>query len=125
MTSIFKFLYSFIYATNGFLHALRTQRNMRIHIIVLTLVIIFGIYFSLSQAEWLDILICSGLVLSAEMFNSAIEDICDLIRDNLKLKYAATVHARDLAAGAVLVSAVIAALVGASIFIPRFAALMF
>lgn len=125
MSTIFKFLHSFVYATRGILYALRTQRNMQVHTLILTVVIVFGFYFNLTLGEWLAIILSSGLVLSAEIFNTAIEDVCNLLNLKLKLNYPATTHARNLAAGAVLVSAIAAATVGLIIFIPKFAALIF
>lgn len=115
-----KFLHSFVYATQGILYALRTQRNMKIHVITLSLVIIFGVYFSLSSGEWLAIILVSGLVISLEIVNTAIENICDLLKEKLKLEFHHTTHARDLAAGTVLFSAIIALIVGLIIFVPKF-----
>lgn len=118
-----KLLKSFTYALDGIYYALSTQRNMKIHSIALTLVIIFGIYFHLSSVEWLAIILSSGLVISLEIVNTAIENICDLLKEKLKLDFHHTTHARDLAAGAVLVSAVAALLTGLVIFIPKFFAI--
>lgn len=125
MSSLSKFLYSFVYATRGILFALRTQRNLQIHTMILTVVIIFGFYFNLSVTEWLTITLSSGLVLSSEIFNTAVEDVCNLLKLKLKLDYSATTNARNLAAGAVLISAITAAIVGLIIFIPKFAAFIF
>lgn len=125
MNTLFKFLKSFVYATRGILFALRTQRNLQIHTMILAVVIIFGFYFNLSVTEWLTITLSSGLVLSSEIFNTAVEDVCNLLKLKLKLDYSATTNARNLAAGAVLISAITAATVGLIIFIPKFAAFIF
>lgn len=119
-----KLLKSFTYAVDGIFYALSTQRNMKIHTVALTLVVIFGIYFNLSSTEWLAIIISSGIVISLEIINTAIENICDLLKEKLNLEFHHTTHARDLAAGAVLISAVSALLVGLVIFIPKFFAII-
>jgi diacylglycerol kinase len=73
--------------------------------------------------EWLFILTMIGLVLAAEMLNTAVEEVCNSMRDELGLPYASSKRARDVAAGAVLVLAVVAALIGCVIFIPKIAVL--
>ena len=123
MTTLKKFLHSFVYALDGIAYALTTQRNMKVHTLALTLVLIFGLSFKLSPIEWLCVTLASGLVISAELFNTTIENICDLLKDKLKLNFTDTTHARDLAAGAVLVAAIVASIVGLAIFVPKFAAL--
>lgn len=113
-------LYSFVYAVNGITYALTTQRNMVIHSAVATLVIVFGLYFQISSLEWSLIIFCFGLVITAELFNTAVETICDLLKGKLKLKFSDTTHSRDLAAGAVLVASLASLVIGLIIFLPRF-----
>ena len=69
--------------------------------------------------EWVIVLFLIGAVITAELFNTAIEEICNLATVKLKLRYSDTKVHRDLAAGAVLVIAVVAALIGMVIFIPK------
>lgn len=125
MTTLKKFLHSFIYALNGIFYALSTQRNMKIHAIALTFLLVFGYYFQLSLTEWSLVSLAAGLVISAELFNTAIENICDLLKNKLKLNFTDTTHARDLSAGAVLIASIVALVVGLIIFIPKFTALFF
>lgn len=94
----------------------RTERNMRIHLTFTVLVIIFGWILRISNTEWLLCLLCFGLVFTAEMVNTAIENIVDLVSPQQN-KLAG--KAKDIAAGAVLVSAIISACVGLIIFIPK------
>jgi len=89
---------------------------MHIHLIVAALVVIFGWVLHLSTTEWLLCLLCFGLVITAEMMNTAIENTVDLSSPQ-KNKLAG--KAKDIAAGAVLVSAIIAACIGLIIFIPK------
>lgn len=94
----------------------RTERNMRIHLTFTVLVIIFGWILRISITEWLLCLLCFGLVFTAEMVNTAIENVVDLVSPQQN-KLAG--KAKDMAAGAVLVSAIISACIGLIIFIPK------
>jgi diacylglycerol kinase len=89
---------------------------MRIHLTFTVLVIIFGWILRISITEWLLCLLCFGLVFTAEMVNTAIENVVDLVSPQQN-KLAG--KAKDIAAGAVLVSAIISACVGLIIFIPK------
>lgn len=107
---------SFKYAISGIITSFRTERNMKIHILVMILVIIAGIVFKLSLLDWIILVIMFGLVISAELFNTAIETTIDMItkEKNEKAKIA-----KDVAAGAVLVLAIASVIVGLIIFIPK------
>ena len=107
---------SFKYAISGIITSFRTERNMKIHILVMILVIIAGIIFKLSLLDWIILVIMFGLVISAELFNTAIETTIDMItkEKNEKAKIA-----KDVAAGAVLVLAIVSVIVGLIIFIPK------
>ena len=111
-------LKSFSYAFNGWCTALK-ERNFKIHLFVAAFVISASIFFQISVVEWLVVFILIGAVIAAELFNTAIEDICDLITAKLKLQYSDTTAARDIAAGAVLIIASVAALVRLIIFVPK------
>jgi diacylglycerol kinase (ATP) len=107
---------SFKYAYNGLLSSIKTERNMRIHIFIMFLVIIAGIIFNISLWEWIICLILFGAVISSELFNTAFEIVVDLIMPykNEKAKLA-----KDIAASAVLIWAIISAIIGLIIFIPK------
>ena len=109
-------LYSFKYALEGIKSSIETERNMKIHIIIAILVIISGFILKISQIEWFICIILIAAVISAELFNTVLEVIVDMImpekNDNAK-------RAKDIAAGAVLVMAIGAAIIGLMIFIPR------
>lgn len=104
---------SFNYAFEGIIYTLRTQRNMRIHFIIAILVLFFSIFFDLSKVETIVILITISLVIVAEMINTSIEATIDLITD--KYHELAKI-AKNVAAGAVLISAVNSIIVGYIIF---------
>ena len=100
----------------GIITSFKTERNMKIHVFVMILVIIAGIVFKVRLLDWIILVIMFGLVISAELFNTAIETIVDMItmEKNEKAKIA-----KDVAAGAVLVLAFASVIVGLIIFIPK------
>jgi diacylglycerol kinase (ATP) len=115
MNQIKKVFISFTYAGRGILSGFK-ERNMKVHGLATILVIIFGLISKLDRYEWAIISILIAFVWAAELFNSSIEDLSDLVRDTEKLSYKATKRVRDLSAGAVLVSAIVAVIVGYIIF---------
>ena len=107
---------SFKYAFDGIFTALKTEQNIKIHIIIMILVIIFGIILNISKIEWIICIILFGFVISLELINTSIENTVDLItvEKNPKAKIA-----KDTAAGAVLIAAMTSAIIGLMIFIPK------
>ncbi len=103
---------SFRAAIHGILLVLK-ERNFRIHLLLLALVISAGIYFKIAGHEWLVLFFISALVLSLEMINSAIERTCDLYS---KEKNEAIRKIKDIAAGAVLLAALFSVVIGILIF---------
>ncbi len=119
--SIKKRLLSFKYAFNGIKKLFITQHNSRIHLTIVLLVIIAGFFFHISKAEWFVVMIVTGLVFTAELFNSAIESVVDLISPEYHKK---AENAKDYAAGAVLIAAIISAIAGLIIFAPKLLAIL-
>ena len=111
-----KLINSFKYAIEGFISSFKTERNMKIHILAMVLVIVFGLYLKLSVIEWCIITLAIALVIGAELFNTAIETIVDMVspEKNPKAKLA-----KDISAAAVLALSIGAAVVGVVIFIPK------
>jgi diacylglycerol kinase len=109
-----KFINSFAYAIDGIKVCLK-QRNLRIHITVAVLVVIVGFWLKISIAEWAVLVLTMGLVISLELVNTAIESLVDLATSEYHI-LAKT--AKDVAAGAVLVSAIASVFIGLLIFIP-------
>lgn len=107
---------SFRYAFRGIREVFGNETNMKIHIVVAILVIICGFLFSISLTEWMFCLLCFGLVTGAEMFNTAIEKVVDLVSPEY---HPLAGKAKDVAAGAVLICAIFAAIVGLLIFVPK------
>ena len=111
-----KLIYSFKYAFEGILTGLKKEQNMKIHIIIMILVIIFGIMLKINTTEWIICILLFGLVISMELMNTAIENTVNLIT---KEKNQQAKIAKDVAAGAVLASAIVSAIIGLMIFVPK------
>lgn len=111
-----KLINSFKYAICGIGTAMKRERNLKIHIIIMLLVITAGFVFNISTIEWIICIILFGLVISAEMFNTAIEITVDIAmpEKNEKAK-----KAKDISAGAVLITAIVSAIIGLIIFVPK------
>jgi len=107
---------SFRFAFNGIMELLRHEPNFRIHLIILTFVIAAGIFFNISSADWIAVILVSALVLSGECLNSAIEKLSDAVTPETNERIR---KAKDMAAGAVLISAISAVITGIIIFLPE------
>ena len=108
---------SFGYAFKGILLLFQTQIHARIHLIATVFVTILGFYFKISKTEWSIIALICTMVISSEAINTAIETIIDLVSPG---HHVLAGRAKDLAAGAVLIIAVGAVIVGLIIFLPYF-----
>ena len=106
----------FKYAGRGIISSLKTERNMKIHFIIMLLVILFGALLKIDKYEWLICIICFALVIGGELFNTAIEVVVDIAMPyrNEKARIA-----KDISAGAVLVLAIASAIIGLIIFVPK------
>ena len=111
-----KRIQSFGYAIRGIREVFGTETNMKIHIGITLLVIICGVVFSISLIEWIFCLLCIGLVIGAEMINTAIENVVDLASPE---QHPLAGKAKDIAAGAVLICAIISVVIGLLIFVPK------
>ena len=107
---------SFKHAIRGIRMVLSSEKNMQIHLIFVILVVFFGLLFCISPVEWMICLLAFGLVMGAEMINTAIETVVDLVSPDY---HELAGKAKDIAAGAVLITSVFAASVGLVIFVPR------
>jgi len=107
---------SFGYAGKGIRSVFRSEPNMKIHVLVAVLVLISGFLFKISLTEWLLCMVCFGLVLGAEMINTSIENLVNLVSPE---QNPLAGKAKDAAAGAVLICAIFSAIIGLLIFIPK------
>lgn len=104
---------SFEHARRGVMLFLKTTHNAWIHIVLLLIAVLLGFWFSINYLEWICLVFAGGFVLAAEAFNTAIEIDMNLTSPEMH-PYAR--DTKDVAAGAVLIAAVTAALVGLIIF---------
>lgn len=112
-------LSTFSFAFNGIWQMIKEERNIKIHLVFALLAIILGLILGISKNEWLVLILIIFMVLAAEIFNSAIEEICDLLKEKLNLDYQETTTIRNISAGAVLLLAICSIILGLIIFISR------
>ncbi len=114
--SILERLKSFKYAFSGLKILVKEEHNSWIHLTATVLVIILGFLFHITSSEWFAVIISIGLVLSMEALNSAVENLADFVT---QAKQPLIKKAKDLAAAAVLCSAIAAFTIGLIIFLPK------
>ena len=107
---------SFKYAFQGVKQTFIGEQNMKIHTFVAILVVVCGFIFKISYFEWLICLVLICLVLMAEFFNTSLEYVVDLASPE---KHPLAKAAKDTAAAGVLIMAIISAIAGCMIFIPK------
>ena len=109
---------SFLLAFSGILRTIKKERNIKIHLLAAFLVVFLGVTVGLTKPEWLVIVFLIGVILAAEIFNSCIEEICNLLNQKLQLAYKETKVIRDVSAGAVLILAITSVVLALIIFFP-------
>jgi diacylglycerol kinase (ATP) len=107
---------SFNYAVSGIIYTLKTERNMKVHLVIAIIVILSSLFFDFSKVELLILFFAIALVLITEMINTAIEKTVDLITDDF---HPLARLAKDIAAGAVLIAAINSLIVGYLLFFDR------
>lgn len=116
MQTYFKKRYnSFKFAIRGMNAAFRSEPHMRLHVLSALGVIGAGLFFDVTTSEWCLLIGCIGFVITAEIFNTAIEALTNLVSPDWHPLAGKT---KDLAAGAVLVASITAAIIGIIIFLP-------
>jgi len=107
---------SFKHAFRGVIVMLRTQHNVWIHLLAAVVTVFLGFYLHVSEGEWLALVFAIGLVIVSEAWNTALEFDIDLTSPDYH-PYAR--DTKDVAAAGVLISAVIAVVIGLIIFVPK------
>lgn len=110
-----KQLRSFGYAWKGIQSCVGKEQNLSFHLIAAMAVITAGIVLGITRTEWIMVVMCIGTVIAAELFNTAIEKLVDLVSPQ---QHPVAGQVKDIAAGAVLVCAATAAIIGLIVFIP-------
>ncbi|MFN4811351.1 MAG: diacylglycerol kinase family protein [Bacteroidota bacterium] len=109
-------LKSFVYAFEGVMYFIKHEAQALIHLIAIVAVIGAGYWFNISLTEWIAVIFAIGIVVSAEMLNTAIEKLTDMVSPQIN-EQAKIV--KDLAAGAVLIASLTAFIIGLIIFLPK------
>ena len=112
---------SFGYAFRGIYTCVRKERNMKIHCLAAVLVVIAGVILKISAMEWCICLALFGLVMALEHVNTAVEAVVDMVTEEY---HPLAKIAKDTAAGAVLIAAIMAAIAGGIIFLPKIAEML-
>ncbi len=107
------FLRGFQYAFSGIIHCIKNERNMRFHTVAALYVLVFARFFDFSKDEYILLLLTISTVISAEMFNTALENLCDKVSKEF---HPLIKSAKDCAAGAVLILAIFAVVIGIILF---------
>jgi diacylglycerol kinase (ATP) len=111
-------LKSFLDAWSGIMLAVRTQRNVKVQLTVTVLMIGAGVYFSLTPVEWCIAVLAMGLVMGLEVMNTSIEELVNFVSPERREEAR---RIKDLAAGAVLIAALAAVIIGCIILYSKFA----
>ncbi len=111
-----KIVKSFEYAFNGLKLCFASEINFKIHLLSAILVLLLGVVFRISNTEWLTIIFCIAFVTATEMINTAIEKLCDLVQKDF---HPGIKKVKDIAAGAVLLTAVCSLFIAGIIFLPK------
>jgi diacylglycerol kinase len=107
---------SFGYAGQGLMHCIKKEKNFQVHCIAAVAAFAGGFILKISPAEWMVVVICMALVLAFEMANTAIEHLCNITQPAVN---PAIKIIKDVSASAVMLIAVMAAICGFIIFIPK------
>ena len=105
---------SFSFAIKGLVSCIRTERNFRIHLVTALYVTVFSFIMQLTREEWAAVTLCIGAVMGAEIFNTSIEKLCDVLHPQ-RSEIIGLV--KDMTAGGVLMFAAASAVIGAVVFI--------
>lgn len=114
-------LKAFVHAFNGIFHFIANDRNGKIHFVAVSAVTVAGLYCKVSSAEWCILLLCFALVISLEMCNHALEKLCDAVHPD---QHPLIKTVKDVAAAAVLWSAMVSIVIGLVMFIPKIISLL-
>jgi diacylglycerol kinase len=116
LLNIMKLIRSFVYAWNGIRSCFASEPNFRIHAFLAIVALIFSILLNISAIEWIAVGFCIAFVITMEMLNTAIEKLCDVVHQDV---HPGIKKVKDMAAGAVLVSAIFSMITGLIIFLPK------
>ena len=108
-------MFGFRHAFRGLFSLLKHERNFKVQLVCLILVVSAGIFFNISRIEWILIILTSSLVLSLEALNTSIEKLCDLYSTEIDNRIKTI---KDIAAGSVLIASIFAVVTAIFVFYP-------
>ena len=111
-----RFFRSFKYSIEGLDYAYKNEQSLLVHFIVTTLVVLMGIFFNINVTEWLFCVCMFGFVMGAELLNTAIEAVVDMVMPDI---HPLAKIAKDTASAAVFILSIMTAIVGLIIFLPK------
>lgn len=111
-----KLIRSFKYALTGIKSCFKSEPNFRIHSLLAMIALLISALIKISTIEWVAVCFCIAFVIAMEMVNTSIEKLCDIIH---KEKHIGIKKVKDIAAGAVLISAIFSLATGSIIFLPK------
>jgi undecaprenol kinase len=111
---------SFIYAFRGLATIIREEQNFQVHLMLASATLVLGVLLGISRIEWCLLAIVIGMVVLMEAINSAVERVTDVLRPRIN-EYAKEI--KDITAAAVMISSIVAVIVGLLIFIPKLVSL--
>ncbi|WP_240628088.1 diacylglycerol kinase family protein [Terrimonas sp.] len=111
-----KLIKAFTYALRGVYTFFSSDPNGKLELCFAIIAIATGFVLHISNTEWIAVLLCTAMVISLEMINASIEKLCDMVEPNF---HTTIKSIKDIAAGAVLVSAVVSLIIGLIIFLPK------
>ncbi|MEP7256310.1 MAG: diacylglycerol kinase family protein [Ferruginibacter sp.] len=111
-----KIIKSFVFAWHGLKICFTSETNFKIHVLASIVALLLGAVLNISVAEWLVIIFCIAFVAAMEMVNTALEKLCDVVHED---SHPGIKGVKDIAAGAVLISAICSLIIGLIVFIPK------
>ena len=105
----------FVAAYKGLITVFRSEQNFKIHLFAFFILVFFGCFFGISNVEWIAVLICAFLVLAFEIFNTAVEKLCDYMNPDFDSQIG---RIKDIAAAAVLTCTIMSIVIGVLVFKP-------
>ena len=111
-----KFISGFKHALCGIKVAFWEEANLRIHLLAVFIVVLFSIVTGLDLLEWCIVILCMAFVITAELFNTAIEKLADVVTREYDPHIKVV---KDIAAGAVLIASMVSAIIGVIVFLPK------
>jgi len=111
-----KLIISFSHAFAGIRSLFAHERNAKWHLLFATIAVVLGFYTQISKFEWIVVLVCIAMVISAEAYNTAIEKLCDIVQPEKDPRIKVI---KDVSAAAVLILSLAALIIGGLIFVPK------